>query len=214
VTANPSAAGAPWAGTGPLAPFGMIVVLTSCALWCAGCVPAEQAASLPTLPSGVAEPVSADEPANAGLPLGLTMGMTLIAAQNALLASGAQLDVHDDDKPVRGASVKLRARLPAGQGVDGATLYFVSDRLWRLKLRPGQEPCRGLEARLGAAHVVAHGCSFWDDPRRLRGALRCADLCQVIDTGVWDEVGASRLEAEEAYSGFHEEVERARRSSR
>ena len=42
-------------------------------------------------------------------PLGLQTGMRLEQAREVLTARGCSVKVHDDDKPVRGASHKLRA---------------------------------------------------------------------------------------------------------
>jgi hypothetical protein len=93
--------------------------------------------------------------------------------------------------------------------VDTATLYFVEDRLWQVKLRPGKKIRKSIETDLGAPDARKNDCRFWANPEKLQGLFCCPDKCQLFDMQEWVRAGKPRSAAERAYAGFLCELKHA-----
>jgi hypothetical protein len=104
----------------------------------------------------------------------------------------------------------MRASFPSASQVDTATLYFVEDRLWQVKLRPGKTIRKSIEAGLGAPDARRNDCSFWANPEKLQGLFCCDDKCQLFDMAQWTREGKYRDLAERAYAGFRSELARVK----
>jgi len=136
--------------------------------------------------------------------------MRLEQAREVLTARGCSVKVHDDDKPVRGASHKLRGSC-TGQPVERITLYFVEERLWQIKLRPGAAARPLVEAELGAPDAEHDGLRLWSRRDTLQGIACWSDRCQLLDAGVWKRTGRRRLRAVNTFIDFQAKLEHTAR---
>lgn len=136
--------------------------------------------------------------------------MRLEQAREALTARGCSVKIHDDDKPVRGASHKLRAAC-AGQPVERVTLYFVEERLWQIKLRPGAAARALVEAGLGAPDAEHDDLRLWSRRDALQGIACWSDRCQLLDAGVWKRTGRRPLRAVNTFLDFQAKLDHTAR---
>ena len=147
-------------------------------------------------------------------PLGLKIGMTPSEADVLLLRMKASLKVRSDDKPIAGDSLKGRATFPEGGMLEKATLYFVGQRLWQMKLRPGKQIRKQIEPHLGKPDAQKDDCKIWAFQPELQGVFCCDDICRIFDMNQWLLAGVARARAEQAYSGFTAELDRTKKSSK
>jgi len=134
--------------------------------------------------------------------MGLTVGMTLADARALLAARKTRNKQHDDDKPVRKRSVKIKARYPDGAKADRATLYFLDGRLWQIKLRPGGKLCKELSRALGKPDASRGDLVGWVNRPRLWGVHCTREMAHLIDMGALVRAGIDRRRVERDFKGF------------
>lgn len=132
----------------------------------------------------------------------LTIGMTLADARALLSARKIRHHEHEDDKPVRKRSVKVRAVYPAGAKADRATLYFLDGRLWQIKLRPGAKLCPELSRSLGKPAFRRGEVVGWVNRSRLWGVHCLKEIALLIDMGALVRAGIDRSRVERDLKRF------------
>jgi hypothetical protein len=147
-------------------------------------------------------------------PLGLKIGMTPSEADVLLVGMKSSLKVRSDDKPVAGKSLKGRASFPDGAMLETATLYFVGQRLWQIKLRPGRQIRKEIEPQLGKADAQKGDYKIWAFRKEFKGVICSDDSCRIFDMSQWLQAGVARSLAEQAYSGFTYGLEQTKKSSK
>ena len=134
--------------------------------------------------------------------LDMTIGMTLSDARALFAARKTPFREHDDDKPIRKRSVKVRVQYPDGAKADRATLYFLDGRLWQIKLRPGAKLCKELGRRLGKPDGKKEALSGWVNRKRMWGVFCTKGIAHLIDFGALVRAGIDRGKVESDFKRF------------